>query len=257
MKYRGFLVLLFWTSAFSSNMQAQRIQISEPDKEDSRRMNFEIIGKMGDNFLIYKNVRTDNFICVYDNNMNQIGKVKHEYLPDERLINVDFFAYPGFVYMIYQYQRRNIVHCAAVKLDEMGKKISEPFELDTTSLGGSINNKIYTVLTSEDKQKLMIFKINSRNRDRFQITTKLLNDKLDLLKKSVLIMPMDERDDHLGEFAMFFQNFIVPVMRLFQKLIWLLKKPCRIRFHFSTLIWKKYTWMKSGLKWIIIISGTW
>jgi len=201
MKYRGFLVLLFWTSAFSSNMQAQRIQISEPDKEDSRRMNFEIIGKMGDNFLIYKNVRTDNFICVYDNNMNQIGKVKHEYLPDERLINVDFFAYPGFVYMIYQYQRRNIVHCAAVKLDEMGKKISEPFELDTTSLGGSINNKIYTVLTSEDKQKLMIFKINSRNRDRFQITTKLLNDKLDLLKKSVLIMPMDERDDHLGEFA--------------------------------------------------------
>jgi len=201
MKHRCLLVWLLTIPVFFSSVSAQRILFSEPDKDDNRRINFEIIGKMGNNFLIYKNVRSESFICIYDNNMKLLDKIKHEYLPDERLINVDFFPYPDFVYMIYQYQKRNIVHCAAVKLNGMGKRMTDPVELDTTSIGGSANNKIYTALSSEDKQRIILFKINSRKKDRFLITTKLFNDKLDLLKKSVLTMPMDERNDYLGEFG--------------------------------------------------------
>ncbi|HEU4859051.1 MAG TPA: hypothetical protein VFT15_04410, partial [Chitinophagaceae bacterium] len=196
------LAFLFSLMVFFNSLHAQRILISEPDKDDSRRMNFEIIGKMGSNFLIYKSIRGDNFICLYDNEMKLIKKVKHEYLPDERMINVDFFLYPDFIYAIYQYQKRNVVHCAAVKLDGMGQKISDPVELDTASIGGSANNKIYTTLSSEDKQKIIIFKINSKNREKFIITTKLFNDKLELQKRTLLTMPMDDRNDHLGEFAL-------------------------------------------------------
>jgi hypothetical protein len=195
------LIFVLVSTVISLSTNAQRVLISEPDREDSRRMNFEIIGKMGNNYLIYKAIRGDNFVCIYDNEMKMIKKVKHEYLPDERMINVDFFPYPDFIYMIYQYQKRNIVHCVAVKLDAMGEKISEPVELDTTAIGGSANNKIYTTLSTEDKQKLIIFKINSKNKDRFVITTKLYDDKLDVLKKSILTMDMEERNDHLGEFA--------------------------------------------------------
>ncbi len=195
------LVFLIFLVVLFNSLNAQRILISEPDRDDSRRMNFEVIGKVGNNFLIYKNIRADNFICLYDNEMKMIKKVKHEYLPDERMINVDFFLYPDFVYAIYQYQKKNIVHCAAVKLDGMGQKISDPVELDTASIGGSANNKIYTVLSSEDKQKIIIFKINTKNKNRFLITTKLYNDKLELLKRTMLPMPMDERNEHLGEFA--------------------------------------------------------
>ena len=196
------LVFVLVSTAISLSTNAQRILISEPDRDDSRRMNFEIIGKMGNNFLIYKNIRADNFICIYDNEMKLTKKVKHEYLPDERLINVDFFPYSDFIYMIYQYQKRNVVHCAVVKLDGNGEKISDPLELDTTWIGGSANNKIYTTLSSEDKQKIIIFKINSKNKDRFIITTKLFNDKLELLKKTILTMSMEERNDNLGEFAL-------------------------------------------------------
>lgn len=184
------------------SLPAQRIAYSEPDKEDSRRMNFEVIGKMGNNFLIYKNTRGDNYICVYDNNMKLIEKTKHEYLPDERLINVDFFPYSEFIYMIFQYQKKNIVYCSAVKLDGRGKKISDPIELDTSQIGFSANNKIYTTLSSEDKKKIIVFKINSKNKERFLIMTKLYDDKLELLKESRLIMPMEERNDYLGEFAL-------------------------------------------------------
>src|SRR6187551_2332320 len=191
-----FLVFLF------NSVHAQRILISEPDRDDSLKMDFEIIGKMGNNYLIYKNIRNESFICLYDNEMKMVKRVKHEYLPDDRMINVDFFTYPDFIYAIYQYQRRNIVHCAAVKLNGMGEKISDPVELDTTSLGGSNNNKIYTTLSSEDKKKIIIFKINSKNKEKFVITTKLYNSDLELQKRTILTLTMNERNDNLGEFAM-------------------------------------------------------
>src|SRR6188768_2796908 len=195
------LVSLLFLMVLFNSAKAQRILISEPDKEDSRRMDFEIIGKMGNNYLIYKNIRNESFICLYDNEMKMVKRVKHEYLPDDRMINVDFFTYPDFIYAIYQYQRRNIIHCAAVKLNGMGEKISDPVELDTTSLAGSNNNKIYTTLSSEDKKKIIIFKINSKNKEKFVITTKLYNSDLELQKRTILTLAMNERNDYLGEFA--------------------------------------------------------
>src|SRR5689334_22693988 len=53
---------------------AQKIVYSEPERDDSRRMDFEIIGKVSGNFLIYKKIRSRNFVAVYNQEMEQIGK---------------------------------------------------------------------------------------------------------------------------------------------------------------------------------------
>src|SRR5882757_4946331 len=80
---------------------AQKIVYSEYDKDDTRRLNFEIAGKIGGNFLIYKNVRSSSWISVLDNDMKLIAKVEQDYVPDnDRMINADFFPYGDFVYMI-------------------------------------------------------------------------------------------------------------------------------------------------------------
>ena len=107
--------ILFLLLAFSgSTVTAQKIIYSEPDKDDSRRLNFEIVGKIGSNFLIHKNIRNRNWITVLDNEMKQIAKVEQDYVPaDDRMINVDFFPYNDFFYIIYQYQKKNIVYCIA------------------------------------------------------------------------------------------------------------------------------------------------
>lgn len=183
--------------------KAQRIVYSEPDREDTRRMNFEVVGKVDGNFLVYKNISNKNFISVYDNEMKQVSKIDQDYLPDnDRVINVDFFPYSDFFYMIYQFRKRNIVHCVAAKIDGQGKKIGELIELDTTQLNFGADSKIYTVLTSEDKSKLIVFKINSRNKKRYTISTVLLDDKLNQLKKSRLSIDMKDNDDYLNEFQL-------------------------------------------------------
>jgi hypothetical protein len=46
----------------------------------------------------------------------------------------------------------------------------------------------------------MVFKINSRNKSRYIITTVLFDENLSLKKRSRMILPMDDRDDYLDEF---------------------------------------------------------
>ena len=87
---------------------AQKIAYAEPEREDNRRTNFEIIGKVGNNILVFKNNRTDNAISVYDNDMKLVNRVKLDYM-DDRWINVDFIPYANHTWMIYQFQRKNIV----------------------------------------------------------------------------------------------------------------------------------------------------
>jgi len=163
-------------------------------------MNFEIIGKVSGNFLVYKNVRNRNYIAVYNNEMEQLNKEELDYVPDDRLINVDFFPYSDFTYMVYQYQRKNVVYCNAVKVNGEGKKVSDVISLDTTHIGFNASNKIYSTISSEDKSHLMVFKINSRNKSRYIVTTLLFSQDLSLQKRSRFVMNMDEHNDYLDEF---------------------------------------------------------
>ncbi|MBA2250762.1 MAG: hypothetical protein H0W12_11300 [Chitinophagaceae bacterium] len=176
----------------------QRITYSVPENDDSRSVDFEVIGKVNNNFLVYKNIRNRFAVSVYDNDMKLKERVPLDFIP-EKTINVDFIAYPDFAYIIYQYQRRSILRCMAAKIDGNGHKIGEPVELDTTFINVFADNKIYSTINSEDKQQVMIYKIQKKN-DRFFFTTILFNAQLGLLHKSRLIMPYDDRKDIFSDF---------------------------------------------------------
>jgi len=203
MPYKRIIVLfLLFFAGRTVYAQAPKIVYSEPEKEDSRRTNFEIIGKMNGNFLVYKANRNDDAICIYDNDMKLKERVKLDFTPDQQLINVDFVAYPDFFYMIYEFQRKGVVHCMATKMDGNVKRLTDPIELDTTQVGFAANNKIYTAINSDDKQHIMVFKINSKNRDNFVFTTLLYNKDLLLEHKDRMGIPMEERNDFFTDFLL-------------------------------------------------------
>ena len=84
----GLLLGILLTTAFSAS--SQKIVYSEPEKDDTRRLDFEIVGKIGGNFLIYKNIRNKNWIAILDNDMKQIAKADQDYLPDnDRVVSED------------------------------------------------------------------------------------------------------------------------------------------------------------------------
>ena len=182
-------------------LSAQELVYSNPEPEDGRRTNFEVIGKINGNILIFKNNHLDNVIGIYDNKMNMVKKVKVDYLP-ERYLNIDFIQYPDFAYMIYEYQHKNIVHCSAVKIDGFGQKMGDPIELDTSQINFAANNKIYSVIYSENKERILLFKINSHNPRNFEFTTYLFDKNLEQIDRHRIHLPIEERSD-------MFSNFLV------------------------------------------------
>ncbi|MEP6926986.1 MAG: hypothetical protein ABI834_05080, partial [Ginsengibacter sp.] len=177
---------------------SQQITYSLPESEDTRTLDFDIIGKVSGNFLVYKHIRNHYSIAIYDNSMKLKDNVDLDFMPDKTM-NVDFVSYPGFSYIIYQFQRKNILHCMAAAINGNGEILKQPFELDTTYISFFADNKIYSSISSEDKSKVMIYKIQKKN-DKFNFTTLLFNDSLQLLHKSRIETPYDEHKDIFSDF---------------------------------------------------------
>lgn len=181
--------------------QAPSISYSDPSRNNSRSPEFEIIGKMMDNYLVYNRNQNDHSISVYDERMKLKNSVKLDFIP-YRWINADFINYSDSAYMFYQYQKRNMVYCMGVKLDAEGKKIGEPFEIDTTGIGSGNSNKIYTTIFSDDKKLIMVFKINSKNKNTFYFTTMLYDKNLNLIHKDRLSLQMEEKNEYFSDFML-------------------------------------------------------
>lgn len=180
----------------------QRITYSEPDRDDPRILNFEVLGRINGKILVYKSYRDLHYIATYDSDMKMLEKKKLDFI-NYRVLNTEFIPYSDFVYMIYQYQKRSIMYCMAVKLDGTGTPVGDPVQLDSTdNINYSASNKIYSVVNSDDKQKIMVFKINTRSDKAHILTTCLFNKDLSLVRKSRLSVPMPQRNDFLSEFSL-------------------------------------------------------
>lgn len=193
-----FLIYIFLIIGLPLISFGQKVTYSDFEREDTRDINFEIIGKMNGNFLVYKNAKWRHKITVLNDSMRIKESIKLDFIPD-KTFNVDFVIYPDFFYMIYQYQKKNILYCMGVKMDGYGKKMSEPVQLDTTQISILADNKIYTTVFSEDKQKIMVFKIHRKNED-FNIVTLLFNNNLKMIAKTRQRLNYEERKDNFSNF---------------------------------------------------------
>ncbi len=123
------------------------------------------------------------------------------YLP-ERISTIEFINYSDYFFIIYQYQLKNTMYCMAAQLNGKGKLLNDPIQLDSTDIGNLKVNNIYSVIHSDDKQKIMIFKINSRNDKENIVTTVLFDQSLNIIHKSRVLIPMQEKNNFLTEFQL-------------------------------------------------------
>lgn len=198
---RKYITGLVAMVAFSFVVNAQEITYSLPDRDDVRSVNFDIIGKIGDRYLVFKQVRSTYNIAVYDDDMKLVDKPRMDFLPD-RLINSDIITYRDYFYFIYQYQRRNVVYCTAAKINSEGKLVGDPVILDTTAINFFASNKIYNIIYSEDKQKICVYKINSKNETNYLFNRSLFDASLNLLNRDEARIAIRPRVDFLTEFAL-------------------------------------------------------
>lgn len=200
-KLKIFCVFHISFFCFSFSLNAQKIAYSEPDRDEPKNGSFEIIGRVNNQYLIYKSFRNNHSIYVFNGEMGLIEKNKLEFLPD-KIIDANFMAFHNFSYMFYQYQKRNIIYSMAIKIDANGKKIAEPIQLDTTEVNFNSNNKIYTILISENKQKIMSLKVNNKSDKYHIIKSVLFDNNLNQIEENYTSVEMPERNDFLNGFQL-------------------------------------------------------
>lgn len=179
-------------------IKAQQVFFSEPYREDSQNMNFDILGKINGNTVIFKNLRWKYAMNFFNDSMRLVKQAELDYLPG-KTFNVDCIAYPDGIWLIYQYQKKGTLYCMAQKLDATGEKVNEPFELDTTHIGSMGDNKIYSTILSDDKKNIVVFKVQRKD-DMANFLIKSYNNQMLLQHQSRLSIPYDDHKHSFGDF---------------------------------------------------------
>src|SRR6478752_6700017 len=95
-----YLACIIAVVIFPVLLHAQKISYSIPDRDDVRSVDFDIIGKVSNHYLVYKTIHSVYSISIFDDDMKLLDKVKMDFLPG-KLISTDIIAYKDFFYFIY------------------------------------------------------------------------------------------------------------------------------------------------------------
>ena len=194
------IILLFISFIYTGlfyKASAQNITYSEIEKSDNRNLDFEILGKFSENFLIFKNTDRRREITIYDNNMSIKHKVNLDFISD-RVSDIDFITYPEYFIIIWQFEKRNITRCRAAKINADGKLLGVVTDLDTVRTGLFSDKISYTIARSEDRRKILVTKLREKN-DIHDLFTKVFDENLNLLDTSNKILEYNDRKEYFSD----------------------------------------------------------
>lgn len=198
---KNFILGLFFTGCALASLSQNQVTYADVSKSDVQRMNFEIIGKSANNYLIYKEAGGNSWISVYDENMKILHDVPITVIPDnEKLLDVNFVNSRGGANMIYQYQDGDVLRLMAVKLEANGHIMDQPQLLDTTHISYQAESGIYNCIASNDHSKILLFRVNRKDRSLHQFKTMLYDQDLHLLGESYFSIPIGS-GDYLGSYS--------------------------------------------------------
>ncbi len=131
--------------------------------------------------------------------MNVIGE-KPLPLPDD-ITGVHPLLYGDFFYLFYQCQRGNALYCMAARFDLEGNMIGRPVGLDTTNTPQLADRSmIYSCINSEDKQKILIFKVYNHSDIDTYVSSVLFDRDLHLIRHSTSDLTMGG-SEYLRQFS--------------------------------------------------------
>ncbi|MBS1496825.1 MAG: hypothetical protein JSU03_09115 [Bacteroidetes bacterium] len=188
-------IFIFLTAIIILNItaRAQQITYSDINKDDNKRISFDILGKFDSTYLVYKKVNNKHYITIYDKDMHITNTVRLDFITS-KTINIDFVKYSNDFLLFYQYQKGSIVYCNAAKVSSTGQLIGNVKLLDTAKTNLFESSNIYSMINSEDKQKIILSKIQRKN-GNIAFTQKMYDSSFQMLDSSRFVFDYNDRKD--------------------------------------------------------------
>jgi hypothetical protein len=154
--------VLFALGSITTVSYAQKISYSSENSFDNSSIKFEVVGKQGEGYWIYKNKQRSHFLCRYNKKMELLFEKELDILP-EKIIDLDIYTAKNSIMLICQFRKSQQVYCQLVLLDTAALLVQKPVVIDSTDVGSFSSNRIYSSACSDDKKKLLIYKRQIRS----------------------------------------------------------------------------------------------
>jgi hypothetical protein len=197
-------ILSFFITLFIGGQwgQAQSYVASTIEKTDKEAMQYEVLGKVGDHYWIFKNNAGISTIAQYNDQMQIVKQNDLSFLP-KSLNGLEFITSTDQVTVFYQFQVNTTVYAAVAKLNADGKLIGEPKIMDTAEkIRPGAGTKVFNLLQSDNREKILLFSVNTTKASAIKIKTLSLNKNFELNFESEISIQSQNKKSTLSDFAL-------------------------------------------------------
>lgn len=196
---RSLYILLFCLIQLS--VCAQDLFYSPAESGVENLLKYEAIGRVGKNILIYRELRGQHVISIFDNNMGLVRKVDLSVLPKD-VLGVDFLNTGSNIVLIYQYMVNGKLFVAGTNLDEEVKMVSEPKVLDSLFIENISEFPLFKLIINPAKNLMMLTYLQQSTEKLTRMSTVMYQQNLELVEKSDLLVFTPNGSDKLNQFQL-------------------------------------------------------
>jgi len=196
---RSLYILLFCLIQLS--VCAQDLFYSPAESGVDNFLKYEAIGRVGKNILIYRELRGQHVVSIYDNNMGLVRKDDLSVLPKE-VLGVDFLNTGSNIVLIYQYMVNGKLFVAGTNLDEEVKMVSEPKVLDSLFIENISEFPLFKLIINPAKNLMMLTYLQQSTENLTRMSTVMYQQNLELVEKSDLLVFTPNGSDKLNQFLL-------------------------------------------------------
>ncbi len=194
-----FYILIF--SFLSLGINAQELYYSPAESGVENLIKYESIGRVGKHILIYRELKRQQVVSVFSNNMNLVRKVELSILPKD-VLSVDFINLGTKANLIYQYLEKNKLFLAYTSLDEEGKVIADPVLIDSVLIEDFSEFPLFQVVVNPVKSMFMMIYLQSSNEHLTRMSTMLYDINMKLIEEAALLVSTPDGSDKLSQFVL-------------------------------------------------------
>jgi hypothetical protein len=198
---KSFLSFIAFILVGLQSLTAQSYVMSGIEKTDKDQMQYEVLGKVDGRYWIYKNNDGIATIAQYNDQMQLVQQNDLVFLP-KKLNALEFVTKSNRVYAFYQFQAATTVYAMVAELDEKGQLVGAPTIIDTAEkIRPGSGAKVFNLIESEDRSKLLYFSVNTTNPASIKIKTMALSTPFKLLNEAAISINAQNKKSNLSDFA--------------------------------------------------------
>lgn len=199
---KSFLSFIAFILAGLQGVAAQSYVMSGIEKTDKDQMQYEVLGKVDGRYWIYKNNEGIATIAQYNEQMQLVQQNDLAFLP-KKLNALEFVTKSNRVYAFYQFQAVTTLYAMVAELDEKGQLVGQPTIVDTAEkIRPGSNTKVFNLIESQDRSKLLFFSVNTTNPASIKIKTMALSTPFALLNEATISINAQNKKSNLSDFAL-------------------------------------------------------